>query len=120
MPILSFDSTDDMLAYLEAQRPAEVRLTYDGVPVTADDLRTGYWLNVDSARDHGFTIIGRGEPSTYQEDAETEADLRERGYVIGRWFSVVAPTGEYGSTHVTRLQRLSEDVFNQMVKGMTR
>lgn len=55
------------------------------------------------------------EGSATKEELEAElVDLRDshaRGYRYGMWYSVVEPTGEYGSAHISALWPITKEDF---------
>lgn len=70
-----------------------------------------------------------GETSTPRARAERERELgaedfeydltrftevHQRGYLTGRWYSVVEPTGELGDTHVSQVVWIDPLVFNML------
>mgnify|MGYP001267668411 CR=1 FL=1 len=70
-------------------------------------------------RDEGIAALDPNSDD-YNELAEEyiyEFDVYEeqltRGFVFGRCYSIVEPSGELGSTHVSKVAQISESVFNE-------
>jgi hypothetical protein len=47
----------------------------------------------------------------YAYEITTHEDLYERGYRVGQCYSVVCPDGEYGSTHISTMQKITPELF---------
>ena len=61
---------------------------------------------------YDFTILGEATDSPYEEDMEYINSGRLRGYVFGRWYSIVVPQGELGSNHVHDCFPITKEEFD--------
>lgn len=111
MSVQTFDSLDDLLAYLHhAENSAQERAKTHHLKV--EDLRHGDYFSRVS---HGVTIFGEVIENT--DDPEEDAEIkrgRQRGYVFARCFSVFSPFGELGDTHITNIsEKIDRTTFDR-------
>jgi hypothetical protein len=57
--------------------------------------------------------LSREEQAEMESAAVRLTSSRRRGYLFGRWFSVVEPDGELGSNHVSNVISIGRDAFEQ-------
>lgn len=68
--------------------------------IKVGDLRHGDFFRYSGGP--GITIFGQIlEHTGYEEDDDSIADGRRRGFVYGKCFSVFCPDGEFGDVHIT-------------------
>lgn len=114
MPIIrTFDSTDDLFDFLEASNKHNQEAMKDH-PIKVEDLRHGDFV-VSLRPDQGVVIFGEVvETTKYEEDNEGIQESRTRGWIFGRYYSEVCTEGEFGDTHVTRINaKISKEVFDR-------
>jgi hypothetical protein len=129
--IIGFDSFDAMMAHVQrADEAAQARIT-DAHRTLLDATETLYvyrhvagldiWGEVPSL-DETIKIERAYYPDPFTDDGEDAAefgssaarmiDSRQRGYLFGRWYSIVEPHGELGSAHVIVVTRISRSLFD--------
>ena len=59
-----------------------------------------------------LVIYGRMIKSTYREDWPLEQQARERGRVMGEWFSTACPQGELGSQELAACEQITAAEFS--------
>jgi hypothetical protein len=117
--IVGFDSLEEMFAYQERK---EQEASASTVPEQWAIARGDRVIRIH----HGLVIFGHifTEAEFLMEDTvddensdELLAELRslrgsfDRGYRYGKWYSVVKPSGEYGSAHVCNLWNITHGEF---------
>lgn len=111
--VLTFKSAEELFVYLETMNQAEQK-AMENHHISPEDLRhEDYFVSVRS--DLGVVIFGQViETTEYEEDNESIADSRKRGYIFGMCYSQLCVEGELGSTHVTRINgKISKETFNK-------
>jgi len=122
--IQGFDSLEEMLAYQadkeqEALRntlPEQSRITWGSYVFRMVDELAIFGQIMTPAEYMNDNIKPDWEPDEAQM-AEIEAEMaglqrsHVHGYRYGKWFSVVEPTGEYGSAHVVALWEITREDF---------
>jgi hypothetical protein len=120
--VVVFDNIEDYFAYMEKVR-IEAEAATDPAHlanVLGEDLSGGWWVNVSSAMSANdlnlvifCRVVGKEEflaqgkddpdvpPGYYESRWE---DQCKTGFLLGECFSAVCPEGEWGDTHVTRLE----------------
>jgi hypothetical protein len=116
----SFDSFDEMMAFMQEQE----RIANEHVTPEQSEIGYGdYWVRMYEGDLLIFGYIPTLEESEAQErelgadDEEIEfeqaqlKDSHSRGYRYGQCFSVIEPTGEWGSTHIANMVKITKDQF---------
>ena len=119
MTFHSFDSFDDMLAFMrESERQANARTT----PAQRNIGYGSYWVRswqgvmifgyvpsmdeiMDQERDLGAS------DAEIRWEVESLENAYERGYRYGKCYSVIEPLGEWGSTHVSAMIEIPKEIF---------
>ena len=92
--------------------------------------RPTWWFRVTQDEPEGLLIVGKSQPVEYQIQREielggledrTEEDIRrdfqqraDRGWLFGWCYSKVCPEGELGSTHVSDVFWMDEQLFEDI------
>lgn len=112
MKMQSFETTEEMVSFLEENQRAMVASMDDPrnrdlmaeLPPGAWFLR---WLDEEAWPTGGLLIAGEVlDPQDPHDRREVRA-ARKRGLLFARCYSVVVPEGEMGSTHVTNVARVA-------------
>jgi len=111
MSVYAFDSTDELLAHMEASQAAADKAA-ESHHIKVEDVKHGDYV-ISVREDQGVVIFGEVfEHTAYPEDAEDIVDSRKRGYIFGRWYSVMCPEGELGDTHITQVtMKITKEAF---------
>ncbi len=132
MEIYEFDDLEEALALMR-QRTAEANLG-----LWPKQREITYGSTVVRPMDGGFLVFGEvwtqeefeaNEAAYYDlskpEDAleyaavcRDQAEMHEQGYMLGRWYSTVEPTGEIGSAHRATCWPISREAFEE-ARAMT-
>lgn len=84
-----------------------------GIPLTRDIVdQSGREIRVITPQTGRVVIFGRLVHSPYTEDAEGEELLRQRGRIMGEWFSPLCPDGELGSVELAVCKQISAEEFS--------
>lgn len=111
MTLYSFDSLEDMFAFMQRDQEIAARAQKTH-PIKVDDLKHGdYFFSVRPDLD--VVILGHViETTEYEEDNESIQENRKRGYVFSKCYSPLCVEGELGDIHVTNVSgKLSEAEF---------
>ena len=111
--VKQFDDINDLFDFIEEANRRGQEAMKDH-PVKVADLRHGDFV-VSFRPDHGTVIFGEVvETTAYEEDNESIADSRTRGWIFGRYYSHLCVEGELGDTHVTRINaKITKAVFER-------
>lgn len=112
----SFDSIADMVDYMQKQTEwANANLAPKQQAVTYGD----HWARFDQK---GFVIFGKvatlDEATGSTPSSEKDYELKsltanhDRGYMFGKCYSVIEPTGEWGDTHRANLWPIPVEMFD--------
>lgn len=63
-----------------------------------------------------LAVYGREVTSPYEEDLDGLQRLKERGRVMGEWFSVACPEGELGSMALDEITEITVEQFSAAFK----
>ena len=129
MEVIAFDSWEDAQKAMQEAHDQWTRLTTDGQRVLLDgqahwwfqwepDYNIAIWGERWSLEHYGEYLRGRAaeqtDPQRAQEwldDIENDRVQLSRGYVFGKAYSVVEPTGELGSTHVSQMVEVPRETW---------
>lgn len=111
MTIYSFDSLEDMFAFMQRDQEIAERARKDH-PIKVEDLKHGdHFFSVRPDLD--VVIFGHViETTEYEEDNESIQANRSRGYIFAKCYSPLCTEGELGDIHVTNVSgKISEAEF---------
>lgn len=126
---IPFDSFEQAQAFMQrAEDAANASLQQGQIDLRDDLAHERYWMQ---PTEYGFIVYGHcfseaklrettkaayaKEPDEddYSEDEiASSLDARKRGYMFGKAWSSGYPEGELGSTHVSQVIPISEEMFN--------
>lgn len=121
---------EEMQAYLQAAEARANAGLNDLQTGLRDDLaRERYWMQ---PTEYGFIVYGHcwskttltdetkktyakypDEEDHSDDEIRSSLEARKRGYMFGKAWSAPYPEGELGSTHVSQVIPISEDMFNR-------
>jgi hypothetical protein len=121
MTVHGFDNTDDMFAWMRQQeRAANANVTPDQAEIGYGD----YWVRICE----DIYIFGYVPTQDEQEASERElgaddeeieyqrdmlADAYARGYRYGKCYSAIEIEGEWGSTHISTMTKITKEMFEE-------
>lgn len=110
----SFDSFDAMMdAMAEAEQAANDKLFAAQIALRDDIEQPRYWYRwADEIDLHIFgEAYSREQQHESDEATERWVDVRKRGYLYGKAFSVYEPDGELGDTHAATVLPITKAQF---------
>lgn len=126
--VIAFDSTEELFAYMSRAEEAANAATTEAQAKIRDATETVYAFRISlgiaifgevlslaesqAAEKKLYNLDKAEDREEYEYTANQLADSRQRGYVFGKWFSVVEPTGELGSAHVSSLTQIDKALFD--------
>lgn len=139
MHIESFDSFEEMNRQLQERQEEAWKNTSEKQKILLDGKKHWFvyvddtfspqlvWIygEIESTderrktRDEGIASLDPNsdeyaeESEGYIYEFEVYEDQLNRGFVFGRCYSVLEPTGELGSTHVSKVAQISKEVFEE-------
>jgi hypothetical protein len=123
-----FNSLEEMQAFMQRSEDAANANLQDAQVALRDDVdNERYWMNVTP---YGFIEYGHcfsratltehvakvyakhGDEDDPQDEIDSILDTRKRGYLFGRAYATINVKGSTGSTHVSQVMPISEEMFN--------
>jgi hypothetical protein len=121
MSVRGFDNTDDMFTWMRQQeQAANDRVTPDQAEISYGDhwmrpyediVIFGYVPTPDEQAASERELGADDEEIEYER--EMLADTYARGYRYGKCYSVVEPEGEWGSTHISTMVKITKEQFEE-------
>lgn len=129
MEFLPFDSFDAVQqAMREAEDAANAQLSPEQRELLANTDTPRYWIQFHD----NFAIYGHcwsdaqvrassekysSDPEEIENEVQSVREARTRGYLFGQAWSAPYPEGELGSTHVSQVQPISQEMFDAARKN---
>lgn len=133
--VIAFSSFEEMQDWQnQREDEANTSLVPEQIELRDDVEHTRYWVRPYDMYGTKFLIFGealsykdlcelsakyvssRDDDESIEEavyEIRTKVDVRKRGYLYGKAYSEVKPTGEWGDTHVANVWPISKQAFDE-------